>query len=476
MVDLSGFKNLLVLLKLEEGGQELLEAKKEEKLEELLKTVEEDQELLAAEKEDQELPRAVKGDKEEGQKLLEAEEDEEIVKAVKEDQVHQVRRLLEKGADPNQRDKAEKGPVLSWATSVPVANLLIDKGANMDSRDDKPQGWTALHWAIFRKMPDVVELLARRGAKLLPTLDSSHCTPLQWLSWAKDSGGMQCEMLKYILTSYPDSERLTVIEELDWQGFTLLTRAATCGEEPIVRQLLELGANVNQRNVFLYTALHQACRYGYRQALITLLEKGADIDSLDGCQRTPLMHAAQSGHLGCVEELIKRGANVSLEDISKQSLLAFAALSGSLEMWQHVQGVVGLCHPRDVFGRMGLHFACQSGNPDMVREFLKNGYTPEADEHGRNALIHATIGPKANPEVISLLLEEGVPNLPDNNGWTASRWAAEAGNEEIYTLIQNARSDEAQHDIIPRDESAPTKCDNCQSVCRSPVLLISLQY
>ncbi|TET34358.1 MAG: ankyrin repeat domain-containing protein [Planctomycetota bacterium] len=58
-----------------------------------------------------------------------------------------------------------------------VAMLLIDKGAEIDARDE--DDWTPLFWAIREKNKDLVESLVRMKADI-NTKDEFGCAPLDW--------------------------------------------------------------------------------------------------------------------------------------------------------------------------------------------------------------------------------------------------------------------------------------------------------
>src|SRR5712675_1406726 len=81
--------------------------------------------------------------------------------------------LLDKGADPNSRDdeggsplhKVSKvGHLLGTQAILEIMRLLLKFGANVDVRDDG--GFTPLHIASVNGHRDVVELLLERGTRM----------------------------------------------------------------------------------------------------------------------------------------------------------------------------------------------------------------------------------------------------------------------------------------------------------------------
>ena len=77
-----------------------------------------------------------------------------------------VKLLLEKGADIESKDDYGRTP-LSWAAEgghKAVVKLLLEKGADMESKDD--YGQTPLSWAAEGGHEAVVQLLLEKGADI----------------------------------------------------------------------------------------------------------------------------------------------------------------------------------------------------------------------------------------------------------------------------------------------------------------------
>ncbi|KAH8745692.1 Het-eN [Diaporthe sp. PMI_573] len=87
--------------------------------------------------------------------------------------------LLEKGADPNSKDRLGHTPLLFAAGrghNAVVKNLLKMK-ANANTRDKR--GATALHWAAYREHGEVISLLLGNKADV-EAKDECDQTPLAW--------------------------------------------------------------------------------------------------------------------------------------------------------------------------------------------------------------------------------------------------------------------------------------------------------
>jgi ankyrin repeat protein len=83
------------------------------------------------------------------------------------------------------------------------------------------------------------------------------------------------------------------------------------GYLPIVKLLLDRGANINARTNHRHTALTLASIGGYLSTVKLLLDRGANINARIYSGTTPLIFAAWQGHLPVVKLLINRGANTS---------------------------------------------------------------------------------------------------------------------------------------------------------------------
>ena len=104
--------------------------------------------------------------------------------------------------------------------------------------------------------------------------------------------------------------------ESDDDGDALLKRAgdalywsARAGDLSQCESLLAIGANVNHvRGVNNHTPLHAASLGGRTPVVKLLIEHGADIEAKNRIGSTPLHCAAQEGHLATARLLVTRGA------------------------------------------------------------------------------------------------------------------------------------------------------------------------
>ncbi|KAH7066549.1 ankyrin repeat-containing domain protein [Paraphoma chrysanthemicola] len=166
--------------------------------------------------------------------------------------------------------------------SVSLADSLMTSAASIDATDS--MGSTALHWAAYRNDEASVRLLL-----------SHHANP---------NVGCQPPLIEAVIN----------------------------GSVQIVEAMLSAGAHVNRRNKYHMTALGKVCEYAIgdvshatRMKLSRkLLNLGACVDNKNIYGETPLMIAAGSAPLEMVQLLISAGANIRAVDNEGYTALDWA--------------------------------------------------------------------------------------------------------------------------------------------------------
>lgn len=101
------------------------------------------------------------------------------------------------------------------------------------------------------------------------------------------------------------------IDKLSATGFSQLHLAATRGNAPLVKELLQKGANVNvQHGRYKSTPLQYAGARGHANVARLLIQNGATIDSMDSSSRTPLAWAVDKNQPEIATLLLQAGADV----------------------------------------------------------------------------------------------------------------------------------------------------------------------
>ena len=116
-------------------------------------------------------------------------------------------------------------------------------------------------------------------------------------------------------------------------GHTPLMRAALDGDTKSVRELINQGADINQRDDNGRTALMFAVVNRHYKTMKVLLEHGADVNARSNKGGTALMGAAMAGELSMIQALLDKGADLDARlHETNESAATLAASHGYQEI------------------------------------------------------------------------------------------------------------------------------------------------
>ena len=161
-------------------------------------------------------------------------------------------------------------------------------------------------------------------------------------------------------------------------GRTPLGAAAEQGKMKIVNYLLDSGALVDKGDADGKTPLSWAAGHGHLEVVLVLFEMGADINKIDDIGRTALYLAARFGQEGVVGHLVAQGAQggpaVSLATYTKnhKTLQYLLTLFSGDELHKTLQ-YCDKDHLRSnpVFSRTSLELAVQNSDMNCITEILQ---------------------------------------------------------------------------------------------------------
>ncbi|KAF3185787.1 hypothetical protein TWF788_003836 [Orbilia oligospora] len=305
-----------------------------------------------------------------------------------------------------------------------VALLKMGNDIDLDARDTA--GRTPLSVAIGAGQEAVVKLLLDNGAKnnfqYEMELDIICGRWVNRLAYA----------LRLVHRKITNNEVAPIRKGRDER--TPLLHAIELGNGPIVRLLLEHGADKNSKDYMDRTPLFQAIERNHEEIVRILLENGVGLEIKDVWGRTPLLEAVIAQHQPIVELLLKHNADTECEDEGRTPLLHAV-------MAQH-QPIVELLlkHKADTEfehgGSTAIFWAVIFGNETLVKLLIENNADVEArkKENGLTPLILATCG--ENVGMVKLLLSQGAAiETKDDTGNTSLWHAADSGHEEMAELL-----------------------------------------
>ena len=111
-----------------------------------------------------------------------------------------------------------------------------------------------------------------------------------------------------------------------FDDFTPLHCASRHGHTPVVKALIEAGADVEKRYTYHvcsgYTVLHLAAVKGHAPVITELIKAGADVNATDEDGLVPLHYAVDGRDEDCVAVLLAHGA-----DVHKSTSLGYTAMT-----------------------------------------------------------------------------------------------------------------------------------------------------
>lgn len=172
-----------------------------------------------------------------------------------------------------------------------------------------------------------------------------------------------------------------------------------------MRELVEAGYDVNQRDSETVTLLHWAAINNRKEIIAFFIEKGAEVDAIGGeLDATPLHWATRQGHLDAVVLLMNAAADPTL---------------------------------RDAEGCSCIHLAAQFGHTALVAYFVARGVNPDLEDRGGMTPLMWSCWRVSGLDPTRLLLTLGASTgLTDNTqGNTALHWAILARNSTAITTL-----------------------------------------
>ncbi|XP_050305118.1 putative ankyrin repeat protein RF_0381 [Anthonomus grandis grandis] len=273
-----------------------------------------------------------------------------------------VKLLLQHNANVNAKDAIGETPAI-MATNLELFRTLVKNGADIFQKSKLKK--TALHAACEKGLKAFVEHLISAGSDvnavtvegespLMLAIKNAHLDVVKYL--------LKCESVNY--------------HQVDYDGQNLIHFAVQQDtKEEILKELLTLDLNINQRDPDGLSPLHIASSNNNTKMIKLLIQNGADIHIKDHDGYTALHIAADHEvNAEAVETLVELGADVNAKT----------------------------CH-----GDLPFHRACASGSEKGIMVLFSKGVLQVRNKYGYTPLMVAEECSRVNVRSLLKSLEGG---------------------------------------------------------------------
>lgn len=298
-----------------------------------------------------------------------------------------------------------------------LVKYLIKNGRSILTEDKKRDGITPFEAACLHGNPSIMEMFLKAAGTSIPANDLELCVNV-----ASQEGHE-----KVIKLLFQEQNRRKLNPNLR----NALMNASSRGHVSIVKQIIP---ELNDGKTTLGIALLIASKNGQEEIVDELLNAGADINYEDFAGTTALIVASKEGHAEVVQKLLQSGADITQEDYEKRTAWWFAIMSGNART---VKAFLDTKQLETQKKEAGLTAASLKGYENIVKILLDDGVninTPTLD--GWTPLSVACEENKI--EIVEILIQAGADvNVKGENGKTPLQIAREKGFAKIEkTLLQ----------------------------------------
>lgn len=205
---------------------------------------------------------------------------------------------------------------------------IIDYSGNSSNSENCDKGHTVLHFAVrcnqISLIPELIDKLEN-----LEVLTEDKFTAVQLAC------NNRVEILKLMLDKYPQ-----LLDQLDYDGISLVSLASMNGEVNVLNFLLKTGANVSQLNRDRFP-IHFACQNGHLEVVKLLLAHQPNLlNATDADNQTLIIWAVRKKHVHLVRYLCEQKAQ--LNHLGGQTPYDFTALhlAAAREDWETIKVLI----------------------------------------------------------------------------------------------------------------------------------------
>ena len=357
----------------------------------------------------------------------------ELIEAAWANDVPRARRLIERGADVNWRDDTVQSAFLIASSEgyLDLLELTLRNGADVDVHDSFDG--TGLIRAAERGHWDIV------GRLLQTPMEVDHVNNLGWVALheAIILGNGTRDYVDTVRALVAGGASLTIESRED--GVRPLEHARSRSQQQVVATLERALGAAPLRDPD--RALLAASARGDADGVAVALRQGARLEARDAAGRTALLIAVTEDELDVARLLAAMGASPDALDERHDTPWLVTGVTGSVPMAELLLRFDPDLTVRNRYGGLSIIPASERGHVDYVRRVARTGIDLDhVNDLGWTALLEAVIlgdGSARYVEIVQILLDHGAdPDIPDGDGVTALEHARSRGFDEIARVLR----------------------------------------
>lgn len=231
---------------------------------------------------------------------------------------------------------------------------------------------------------------------------------------------------------------------------TLLHQAAHDGDQAGAENLINSGANINERNSSRLTPLHLAAARNRMNTAQLLLDRGAEINAQDEMGLTPLHLATQNGHSAMIGLLARKDVNTELRakafGITGNEVMALhlAASQGNAETAEAlmVEAKANVNGRSMNTRRAPLHYVAAGDHGAVAELLVQQGAEVDARDAHKETPLHYAVREGSRATVEFLISKGADVNARNQSGSTPLTFAVNQGYPKIEELLRGHQGTE----------------------------------
>lgn len=359
--------------------------------------------------------------------------DEQLREASWDNDVERAGDLIQRGADVNAKDDTLQSSYLI-ATSegyLDLLDLTLANGAQVDDLDS----WngTGLIRAAERGHHLVVGRLLQAG------IDRDHVNRIGYQAihetvWLGEDTTAYLDTVRVLVAGGAELDRTSGTEGLT--PVQMARQRGYPGLEAALREAIE-GPEIGNPD----SALLRAAQSGDADRAALALRAGADIEVRDEMERTSLLLAVTEGQVDVARMLVAMGADADALDHQHDTPWLVTGVTGSVPMLEALLPADPDFSILNRYGGTSVIPASERGHVDYVRRVVETGMDLDhVNRLGWTALLEAVVFGDGGPdhqEIVRALLAAGAdPSIRDGDGVTALEHARNRGHTEMARLLE----------------------------------------